>query len=71
MGFRFFRFRRKVVLDDPGLALKDIPLSPLEESRTKALARDRFDRADLSIQNLAANDEPQPGTDKPFKRAIG
>ncbi|MEM7768746.1 MAG: hypothetical protein AAF253_14910 [Pseudomonadota bacterium] len=55
---KFPTFRRRVVISDVPMDLTTIKPSPVEESRIKALARDRFARADRMIDTLAANDDP-------------
>lgn len=68
MSFKFLRLRRIRVTGDfapshakAGPALPADP-GPVENGRIKALARDRFARADRMMQSLAANDEEGEGT---------
>jgi len=75
MSFKFLRFRRIQVTGEfapphaeAGPALPADP-GPVENGRIKALARDRFARADRMMQSLAANDEEGEGARSDSRRS--
>ncbi len=67
MSFKFLRFRKarttgpevagRVAGTDVGMAMIECANAPVESRRIKALARNRFERADRMMQRLAANDD--------------